>query len=260
MKSNQIIEKFLNKNYFRDKTVLITGANGVLGKELTEVFLKLESKLILIDKKIKKNSNKNIKIISLDFTNTEVLEKVLKKEKSKIKKLDFIINNAAYTGSNINWIKPLNFQTYKDWRNAHKVNLDSAFIISKILSKILIKNKGKIINIGSIFSDLVPNFSNYKGTKMNSPAAYSVSKNSLLHLTKWQASYFAPNVNVNMISPGGIFRNQNKKFQKKYINSTPLNRMCFEEDIIYLILFLLSDMSKYITGQNLFVDGGYSIL
>ena len=95
---------------------------------------------------------------------------------------------------------------------------------------------------------------------MNSPAAYSVSKNSLLHLTKWQASYFAPNVNVNMISPGGIFRNQNKKFQKKYINSTPLNRMCFEEDIIYLILFLLSDMSKYITGQNLFVDGGYSIL
>ena len=51
-----------------------------------------------------------------------------------------------------------------------------------------------------------------------------------------------------------------KKFQKKYINSTPLNRMCFEEDIIYLILFLLSDMSKYITGQNLFVDGGYSIL
>ncbi len=260
MKNNQIIEKFLNKNYFRNKTILITGANGVLGKKLMEVFLKLESKLILIDKKIKKNSNKNIKTISLDFTNTKVLEKILNKEKIKIKKLDFVINNAAYTGSNINWIKPLNFQTYKDWRNAHKVNLDSAFIISKILSNILIKNRGKIINIGSIFSETVPNFYNYKGTNMNSPAAYSVSKNNLFHLTKWQASYFAPYVNVNMVSPGGILRNQNKKFQHKYINSTPLKRMCKEEDVIFIILFLLSDLSDYITGQNITVDGGYSII
>ena len=127
-------------------------------------------------------------------------------------------------------------------------------------SKTLIKNRGKILNIGSIFSEIVPNFSNYKGTNMNSPAAYSVSKNSLLHLTKWQASYFAPYVNVNMISPGGISRNQNKKFIKKYINSTPLKRMCREEDVIFAILFLLSDMSNYITGQNLNIDGGYSIL
>ena len=260
MKSNQIIKKFLNKNYYRNKTILITGANGVLGKKLMQVFLKLDSNLILIDKKIKKISNKKVKTISLDFTNTNMLEKILNKEKSKLKNLDFIINNAAYTGSNINWVKPLNFQTYKDWRNAHKVNLDSAFIISKILSKSLIKNKGKIVNIGSIFSETVPNFFNYKGTNMNSPAAYSVSKNSLFHLTKWQASYFAPYVTANMVSPGGISRNQNKKFQQKYINSTPLKRMCKEEDVIFAILFLLSDLSNYITGQNITVDGGYSII
>jgi len=260
MKSNQIIKKFLNKKLFENKTILITGANGVLGKKLCEIFLDLNAKLILIDKKIKKSLDKNIKTLSIDFTNTKILEQTLIKERKKFKKLDFIINNAAYTGSNINWIKPLNFQTFKDWRNAHKVNLDSVFIISKILSKILIKNRGKIINIGSIFSETVPNFSNYKGTNMNSPAAYSVSKNSLLHLTKWQASYFAPCVNVNMISPGGIYRNQNKKFLKKYINSTPLKKMCKEEDVIFAILFLLSDMSNYITGQNLIIDGGYSIL
>ena len=260
MKTNQIINKFLNKNYFRNKTILITGANGVLGKNLTQIFLKLDTNSILIDKKMKKNSNKHIKSISLDFTNTNMLEKILNKEKSKIKKLDFIINNAAYTGSNLNWIKPLNFQTYKDWRNAHKVNLDSVFIISKILSKTLIKNRGKIVNIGSIFSEIVPNFFNYKGTNMNSPAAYSVSKNTLFHLTKWQASNLAPFVNVNMVSPGGISRNQNKNFQKKYINSTPLRRMCKEEDVIFTILFLLSDMSNYITGQNITVDGGYSII
>ena len=260
MKSDQIIKKFLNKKFFGNKTILITGANGVLGKKLTQVFSELGYNLILIDKKIKKSSKQNIKTLSIDFTNTNILEKTLNREKSKFKKLDFIINNAAYTGSNINWIKPLNFQTYKDWRNAHKVNLDSVFIISKILSKVLLKNRGKIVNIGSIFSETVPNFSNYKGTDMNSPAAYSVSKNTLVHLTKWQASYFAPYVNVNMVSPGGILRSQNKRFQKKYINSTPLQRMCHEEDVVFAILFLLSDLSNYITGQNLIIDGGYTIL
>ncbi len=260
MKTNQIIQNYFDKNYFKKKKILITGASGVLGSKLAEVFLELGSDLILIDKKIKKSSNKNIRSLSVDFTKTEKLERILIKEKKIFKKIDFIINNAAYTGTNLNWIKPLNFQTYKDWRFAHKVNLDSIFIISKVLSKEIIKSRGKILNIGSIFSDLVPNFFNYKGTKMNSPAAYSISKNLLLQLTKWQASYFSPYVNVNMISPGGISRNQNKKFQKKYINSTPLQRMCKEEDIIFVVLFLLSNLSNYITGQNIIIDGGYSIL
>ena len=106
MKSDQIIKKFLNKKFFGNKTILITGANGVLGKKLTQVFSELGSNLILIDKKIKKSSKQNIKTLSIDFTNTNILEKTLNREKSKFKKLDFIINNAAYTGSNINWIKP----------------------------------------------------------------------------------------------------------------------------------------------------------
>ena len=110
MKNNQIIKTFLNKKCFENKTILITGANGVLGKKLCEIFLDLNSKLILIDKKIKKSLDKNIKTLSIDFTNTKNLEKVLVKEKKNFKKLNYIINNAAYTGSNLNWIKPLNFQ------------------------------------------------------------------------------------------------------------------------------------------------------
>ena len=132
-------------------------------------------------------------------------------------------------------IKPLNFQTYKDWRNAHKVNLDSVFIISKILSKVLLKNRGKIVNIGSIFSETVPNFSNYKGTDMNSPAAYSVSKNTLVHLTKWQASYFAPYVNVNMVSPGGILGVKIKDFKKNIL--IPPCKECAMKKMLYLQFF-----------------------
>jgi len=260
MNNNQIVKKFLRKDFFKNKTILITGANGVLGRILAEVFYDLDAKLILIDKKMNNFKRKNIFSYSIDFTNILKLEKILNKEKKKFKNLDLIINNAAYTGTDINWIKPLNYQTYRDWQDAHKVNLDSVFIISKVFSKNLIKNKGKIVNIGSIFSENVPNFFNYKSTKMSSPAAYSITKNSLHHLTKWLASYLAPNVNVNMVSPGGISRNQDKKFQKKYINSTPLRRMCTEEDVINTVLFLSSHLSDYITGQNISVDGGYSII
>ena len=115
-------------------TCAITGSNGVLGSKLAEVFLGLGSKLILIDKKIRKTSNKYIKTLSIDFTKPTLLEKILIKEKKIFNNIDFIINNAGYTGSNINWIKPLNFQTYKDWRSAHRVNLDCVFIISKIFT------------------------------------------------------------------------------------------------------------------------------
>ena len=68
----------------------------------------------------------------------------------------------------------------------------------------------------------------------------------------------APKIRVNAISPGGIFRNQPKKFIKRYLTKTPLKRMCREKDIVNAIIYLSSDLSSYITGQNLIIDGGYS--
>ena len=92
----------------------------------------------------------------------------------------------------------------RDWHNVFKVSYEASFSLSQGISNKLKKSNGRIINIGSIFGTNVPNYKNYKGTKMNSPAAYSISKNALLHLTKWLAVNMAPNVNVNMISPGGL--------------------------------------------------------
>ena len=88
---------------------------------------------------------------------------------------------------------------------------------------------------------------------------YSVSKAGIIQLTKWFASYLAPKVRVNCISPGGIIRKQSKKFVKAYNRTTLLKRMATEEDVISGILFLASDGSRYITGQNLIIDGGWSI-
>ncbi len=105
---------------------------------------------------------------------------------------------------------------------------------------------------------MAPDMSLYEDTSMGNPAAYSASKGGLIQLTKWLAVNMAPSVRVDSISPGGIERNQPKAFIEKYQAKTPLGRMGSEEDLKGSIISLASDLSKYVTGQNIIVDGGWS--
>ncbi|MEO0563282.1 MAG: SDR family oxidoreductase, partial [Chloroflexota bacterium] len=98
----------------------------------------------------------------------------------------------------------------------------------------------------------------YEDTSMGNPAAYAASKGGLLALTRWLATVIAPNVRINMITLGGVFRNQPETFIARYNERTPLNRMATEADVKGAALYLASDLSQYVTGQNLIVDGGWS--
>ncbi len=93
---------------------------------------------------------------------------------------------------------------------------------------------------------------------MSNPAAYAAAKGGLIQLTKWLSTTLAPEIRVNSISPGGIWRNQPEIFVERYEARTPLGRMARENDFIGSIAFLCSDLSNYITGQNIIVDGGWS--
>ena len=99
----------------------------------------------------------------------------------------------------------------------------------------------------------------YKDTDMHNPAAYASSKAGLLQLTKWLAVNMAPKVRVNMISPGGILRNQPEVFIERYSDSTPLARMATENDVSNSVYYLSTSLASYITGINLKVDGGWSL-
>ncbi len=147
-----------------------------------------------------------------------------------------------------------------NWNKAFEVNLNSIFHLIKILKKNLESSKGRVINIGSIYSIRSPNPKLYEGLNMNSPAAYSASKGGLLQLTRWLAIQLAPKISVNMISPIGIKRNQPKKFFKRYLKNIPMKQMCKEEDILKVISFLSIEAPKIITGQNIVLDGGASII
>tara|TARA_B100001778_G_C18567693_1_gene620939 strand:- start:772 stop:1527 length:756 start_codon:yes stop_codon:yes gene_type:complete len=246
---------------FKNKTILITGAFGLLGKTVTNHFFRKKAKLILVDKNLGKKLKK-VDFYKCDFTEESERDVVFKKIQKKYKKIDVLINCAGYTGSikDSNWITNFENQDLKNWKNAFEVNLNSIFHISKILRKNLAIRKGNIINIGSIYSILSPDPSLYKGLTMSSPAAYAASKGGLQQLTKWLAAHLAPKIRVNMISTIGIRNKQPIKFIKRYEKKIPLKMMCKEEDIIGVINLLASNQSKMITGQNIIIDGGFSLL
>lgn len=121
-----------------------------------------------------------------------------------------------------------------------------------------IKAKQCIVNIGSIYGVLGNDPKLYEGTEVPpTPAWYAASKGAMVALTKWQSTNLAP-VRSNCICPGGIFRGHSDNFNRGYAAKVPLGRMATEDDIVGPVLFLCSDAARYITGQVLMVDGGYS--
>jgi len=245
----------------KGKTALVTGAAGYLGKKIVAALDELGANLIVTDiskESLKLYNKKKYKIISCDLSNESERNKFIK----KITKLDILINNAAYVGtSNLKgWNTEFKNQNVDTWREAIEVNLTTPFHLIKDFSDLLKKgNNSSVINISSIYGHVAPDYSIYKGTKMNNPAAYAISKAGINQLTKWSASTLSPKVRVNTISIGGIFRNQDKKFIKKYVSRTLLGRMANETDIIGGVIYFSTDLSNYVTGQNLFIDGGFTV-
>ena len=103
-----------------------------------------------------------------------------------------------------------------------------------------------------------PDWGLYDDTAMGNPAAYAASKGGLLSLTRWLATTLAPRVRVNSVTPGGVFRDTAEPFLSRYVARTPLARMATEEDVIGAVAYLASDLSAYVTGHNLVVDGGWT--
>ena len=121
------------------------------------------------------------------------------------------------------------------------------------------QNYGSIINISSIYGITSPNHDIYKNNPISQPISYSVTKSGIISLTRYLATLWAKNgVRVNSISPGGVFNYQNDDFINEYCIRSPIGRMADEDEINGSILYLASSASKYVTGHNLVVDGGWT--
>jgi NAD(P)-dependent dehydrogenase (short-subunit alcohol dehydrogenase family) len=246
------------------RKVLVTGAAGMLGQVMCETLLEIGAHIIAVDR-VESQLNmlvdpcKSLEIIYCDLEQQSQRD-MLAGQLKYSGRLDVLINNAAFVGSNSleGWATPFELQSVETWRRALEVNLTSAFDLSRQLTALLRASKhGNIINIGSIYGSHCPDWSLYEDSSMANPAAYAVSKGGLLQLTRWLATTLAPHRRVHSISPGGIARGQPESFVKRYEKRTPLNRMATEDDFRGAVAYLASDMSGYVTGQNLCVDGGW---
>ena len=255
----------------KNRKALVTGACGHLGSAICETLAEQGCDLILLDlpgSNFSKLSNRistdykvSIQSVEADLEDELSTSNAIKVIISLTKNLNVIVNNAAFVSSRSmqGWSDVFEKQSIGAWNRAINVNLTSVFQITRDLSPLL-KNseKASIINIGSIYGLAAPDYSLYKGTDMGNPAAYAASKGGLIQLTKWLSSTLAKEIRVNCISPGGIIRDQPKEFIEKYISKTPLKRMAIEEDFKGAIAYLSSDLSDYVTGHNIIIDGGWT--
>tara|TARA_B100001057_G_C22807650_1_gene934137 strand:+ start:648 stop:1403 length:756 start_codon:yes stop_codon:yes gene_type:complete len=240
----------------KNKICVVTGCNGHIGRNVVNKLSSLGAKIIGTDIKYKKNKNLN-NFIKANLENKSEIDFLIKEITKKFKKIDILINNASYVATSEikgnNHIKTFYNEKFEN------VNLSNTIYLTNSLIHLLEKSRSSsIINISSIYSFLAYDYNLYKNTQMRKPLAYGVSKAGIIQYTKMLANILAPKIRVNAISPGGIFRKQPKEFVKRYLVKTPLKRMGREEDIVNAIIYLSSDLSSYVTGQNLVVDGGYS--
>lgn len=175
--------------------------------------------------------------------------------------LDILVHCAGYVGTTDipGWVAPFAEQTVAAWDAAMRVNLTSAFVLTQEVEEALkTSGHGAIVFLASTYGVVAPDFSMYEGTGMGGAAGYGVSKAGLLQLMRFSASVLGPDIRVNAITPGGLFRGQSDIFVERYEKRTQLKRMACEEDLKGAIAYLASDLSAYTTGHNLVVDGGWT--
>jgi len=241
----------------KEKIILVTGGSGLIGKSIIETLLNENYIPINIDIIPSSSSCEHYKC---DITNETEIEDTVNQIYEKYSRIDGLVNNAYprkkefaadfFDVEEKNLVNQLHFQ------------LASYYLCcQKVLPYLQKNNGGSIVNISSIYGSVGNDFSLYKNTKMNPPGVYNMVKGGINSLTNYLAAKFGKDqIRVNTISPGGIYDNQEKDFVSKYIQKVPMGRMGHPDDISPIVSFLLSENSKYITGQNIMVDGGLTCL
>ena len=252
----------------KDKVIVITGGAGLIGQEFVKAVIEQNGIAIIADinkelgndakEKLSKELNTgNIDFIQLDITSKKSLQECISYLDNKYGRIDALVNNAY--PRNKNYGRHFFDVEYDDFVENLGLNLGGYFTTSQVFSKYFKRQGyGNIVNISSVYGVIAPRFEIYKDTSMTMPVEYSVIKSGLIHLTKYMAKYFkGMNIRVNTISPGGILDNQPELFLNKYNDSCSTVGMLDKTDLNGTLVYLLSDMSKYVNGQNIIVDDGF---
>jgi len=257
-------------NNLKDKVIVVTGGAGLIGRSFIEVIINEGGVAIIADidyelgqsiktKLSKELKTKNIDFVQMDVTSTQSLIDSIVYLDDKYHKIDALVNN-AYPKNN-KYGRHFFDVEFEDFVENTGLNLGGFFLTSQQYAKYFQgQGHGNIINISSIYGVVAPKFEIYDNTEMTTPVEYAAIKSSMLHLTKYMAKYLkGKNIRVNAISPGGILDSQPKEFLSKYNQQCSTKGMLDPKDLNGTLIFLLSDASQYVNGQNIIVDDGFSL-
>jgi NAD(P)-dependent dehydrogenase (short-subunit alcohol dehydrogenase family) len=251
------------------KIVVITGGAGALGSLFCHAIALNGGVAVVADYDVGKATEVVEKINSLhpgcaeaaqlDITSPASVASLIEAVHERHGVIDAVVNSAY--PRNKNYGRILEDVTYADFCENVSTHLGGYFLVSQQCS-IYFRQQGhgNIVNISSIYGTMTPRFDVYAGLSMTMPVEYAAAKSGLLHITRYFAQYFKKDgVRVNAISPGGILEGQPDEFLERYKGYCGGKGMLEAKDIVGTLLFLLSDDSRYLTGQNLVVDDGYSL-
>lgn len=249
-----------------DKIVVITGGAGLLGKEFCQaiaangaIAVMAEYDLSVAEKVCNALGNSHIVSAQVDITNKDSVAALIATISEKYGRIDALVNSAY--PRNKNYGKHFFDVEYEDFCENLGMNLGGYFLTSQLFAKYFYKQGyGNIINLASIYGVVAPRFEIYDNTRMTTPVEYAAIKSGLIHLSKYMAKYFkGKNIRVNTISLGGIEDKQPEPFLKAYKEFCLNKGMLNAKDISGTVLFLLSDLSEYLNGQNIVVDDGFTL-
>ena len=241
-----------------NKIIIITGGSGLIGKELVADIIRKGGKAINAD--IGVTTNLQAGTIKMNITDDQSIQTSIDQIMAEFGRIDGLVNSAYPRtkdwGTKFEEINP------ESWRLNVNMQLNSYFVCCQAILKVMAaQQSGSIVNIASIYGIVGNDFTLYEEYGGTSPAAYSAIKGGLINFTRYLASYYGRNgIRVNCVSPGGIFDHQHPSFVTRYEAKVPMGRLGNPDDIAPAVSFLLSDEAKYITGQNLVIDGGWTAI
>jgi NAD(P)-dependent dehydrogenase (short-subunit alcohol dehydrogenase family) len=252
------------------KVIVVTGGAGLLGRTFVKSTCQAGATAVIAEHNIDialrakeelnlELSSAKIEAIEMDITSKPSIKSAINTLARNLGSIDALVNNAY--PRNPNYGKSFFEVEYDDFCENVGMNLGGYFLTSQQFANYFKTRKsGNIINVSSIYGVIAPRFEIYDGTEMTMPVEYAAIKSGLIHLTKYMCKYLkGTGIRVNTLSPGGIFDHQNPSFISAYNKFCANKGMLTKEDMNGSLMFLLSDDSQFVNGQNLIVDDGFTL-
>lgn len=250
------------------KVVVVSGGAGLLGRRFSLAVAQAGGLAVVADRDLDaahavagtiRADGGQAEAVRSDITDSDSLDGLIADLHERHGRIDAVVNSAY--PRNANYGRRLEEVTYEDFCANTGLHLGGYFLVAQRFALYFRDHGGgNIVNLASIYGTLAPRFEVYAGTPMTMPVEYAAIKSAIVQLTRYFAQYFkADGVRVNALSPGGILDRQPQVFLDRYNAHCGTKGMLEAEDVTGALLFLLSDDARYVTGQNLIVDDGFSL-